>query len=102
MLKTPMQVPIIAIENEYFTKDSIIFEPNEAFAKVNNSEHLIRLNLKKGDHLHQCDISFVLGSLFRIVKHPEKSWDWHLVNIGIIEKFLTGLDKHSKLEEISD
>ena len=90
-----MQVPIIAIENEYFTKDSFIFEPNEAFAKVNNSEHLIRLNLKKGDHLHQCDISFVLGSLFRIVKHPEK-------NIGIIEKFLTGLDKHSKLEEISD
>lgn len=84
VIQHALKMPIICIENEYFTKDRWISGPNDAFAKVNNPSNILRINLKKADHLHQCDLSFILGSLLNIVKHSEKSYDWLLVNVGIV------------------
>lgn len=100
LLSRGAQLPTLSIENEDFTRDAAIAAANQRFWECSSPSSLIRLNLKHGHHLHQCDLSFILGSTLGLVNQPELSWEWHSTNIGIIETFLGGLDKHDSLGQI--
>lgn len=82
---------ILVVETEYFTKDPKLSNHNQTFFKYNTS-NCLRYNLKQADHMHQCDMCFTLGSLFGVVKHPESSMKWLLVNQQIVDRYLKAID----------
>lgn len=67
ILKETVSVPLLSLENEFFTVGGIK-RCNDMLKSSN--KNVIRFALARADHLHQCDLSFILGNMLKIVKRP--------------------------------
>lgn len=69
---------------------------------LKSSNSMIRLNLAGADHLHQCDLSFILGNMLGIVKKPERSLEFTQINVYLISVFLLRVKEGVGVGEIEE
>lgn len=73
--------------NEYFLRVEDVFTRNRKFVEFHQSK-IVYLCWKKGDHLHQTDLPFLVGSTLGVIKNIKESKKMMSSNIEILDEFL--------------
>ena len=79
--------PILMLANQYFISIHDVYTRNKNFVKKQGSK-LLYICWKKGDHLHQTDMPFVVGTSLRRIKNVKEGSIQLKRNIQAIEMFL--------------